>query len=98
MATNASSPSRFWGRSTTAVPVRDATMVTAGAPPQRTLTLTRNTVSVPVEVGVPHRTALCQWQYCQFVSHCELVRLARYGCDRWKFRGGALQLSLHLPR
>lgn len=51
MATNVSSPSHFWGRSTTAVPVRDATMATAGAPPLRTSTLTKNTVSVPVEVN-----------------------------------------------
>lgn len=59
MATNVSSPSRFWGRNTTAVPLRDATMATAGAPPPRTLTLTRNTVSVPVEVNVPRHRHKC---------------------------------------
>lgn len=44
------------------------------------------------------RNALCSWPLYLLVSHCEHVCLARYRCDRWKFRGGALQLSLHLPR
>lgn len=42
--------SPFWGRSMTAVPQRAAVMVTAGVPPQATLTRIRNMDSVPVVV------------------------------------------------
>lgn len=44
-------PLSFWETSMTAVPQRAAVMVTAGVPPQTTLTSIRNMDSVPIVVS-----------------------------------------------
>lgn len=75
-ATNVSSPSRFRGRSTTAVPQRAAATATAGAPPRRTTTLTRNTASVPVEVNIPHSIAQMHRASGQSVLLCLTVNIS----------------------
>lgn len=75
-ATNVSSPSLFRGRSTTAVPQRAAATATAGAPPQRTTTLTRNTASVPVEVNIPHGNVQMHRARGQSVLLCLTVSIS----------------------
>lgn len=57
---SASSPSSSWGKNMTAAPQRAAVTVTAGVPPQATLTPTRNLDSVPVEVSDRNHNEPCQ--------------------------------------
>lgn len=51
MDLRASSPSSSWERNMTAAQQRAAAMVTAGVPPQATMTMTRHLDSAPVVVS-----------------------------------------------
>lgn len=88
-------PSPFWGRSMTAAPQRAAMTATAGAPPQATLTRTRNMDSVPAVVShnknkikkhnaYKLRGAPPQWLVTLINCWC-YVSVCRHGCNWRKF-------------
>lgn len=73
MELNVSSPSHFWGRNMTAVPLRAAVIATAGVPPQPTLTRTRNLDSVPIEVSERKHNAQIHWRTATMVHFLTVV-------------------------